>query len=300
MEEVSAAAFWVSLILCAAATAAAWAPLAPFRLGLVGPVLAHPAAAGTDGAPTEGTDRKPDGSPASAIAERLGRAVLFALLLSIGARWLAAGHPPLASLREFTVAFAAAVCGFQAFLDGRAGASAARVLVQPFALLLLALAAILPSKIEPLAPALRSQDILVAHVSVLLAAYAALTVSFAAALLQLWQSSTHASERLPAARVMDAVAYRAVSVGFPLLALGIALGAYWASTAWGRYWGWDPKETSSLVTWLAYGAYFHLHSTRGWSGRRSALVLVAAYGCVLFSYFAVDLLAAGLHSYGGG
>jgi ABC-type transport system involved in cytochrome c biogenesis permease subunit len=131
-------------------------------------------------------------------------------------------------------------------------------------------------------------------------AYGALTVSFAAAVLLLLQGRSRRFARLPDARAFDEIAYGAVVVGFPLLTLGIALGAYWASSAWGRYWGWDPKETSSLVTWLAYGVYFHLHSLRRWSGRRSAGVLVIAYGFVLFSYFGVNLWVSGLHSYAGG
>jgi ABC-type transport system involved in cytochrome c biogenesis permease subunit len=130
-------------------------------------------------------------------------------------------------------------------------------------------------------------------------AYGALTISFAAALLQLLQSSRHRVGRLPGWRTFDDLAYRAVVVGFPLLALGIALGAYWASQAWGRYWGWDPKETSALLTWLAYGVYFHLHGLRRWAGNRSAIVLILAYGFVLFSYFAVNLWVSGLHSYAG-
>ena len=63
-------------------------------------------------------------------------------------------------------------------------------------------------------------------------------------------------------------------IGFPILAAGIALGAYWANHAWGRYWGWDPKETSALVTWLIYGIYLHMRGLRKWAGMRSAYILV--------------------------
>ncbi|HZP57392.1 MAG TPA: cytochrome c biogenesis protein CcsA, partial [Dehalococcoidia bacterium] len=88
-------------------------------------------------------------------------------------------------------------------------------------------------------------------------------------------------------------------VGFPMLALGIALGAWWANSAWGRYWGWDPKETSALVTWLIYAGYLHARGLRGWKGKRAAGILVVGYVGVLFTYFAVNLWVSGLHSYAG-
>jgi hypothetical protein len=81
------------------------------------------------------------------------------------------------------------------------------------------------------------------------------------------------------------VAYRAVIIGFPVFAVMLILGSYWASIAWGRYWGWDPKETSALVTWLIYAAYLHARSQRGWAGRPAALILVLGFGAVLFTYF---------------
>ena len=105
--------------------------------------------------------------------------------------------------------------------------------------------------------------------------------------------------RLPSAETLDDIAYRSVMLGFPMLALGIALGAYWANSAWGRYWGWDPKETSALVTWLIYGIYLHMRGLRNWSGTRSAIVLVAGFAAVMFTYFAVNLWVSGLHSYAG-
>ncbi len=88
-------------------------------------------------------------------------------------------------------------------------------------------------------------------------------------------------------------------VGFPLLTLGIALGAYWANSAWGRYWGWDPKETSALLTWFVYAGYLHARGLRGWEGKRAAYLLVVGFGAVLFTYFAVNFLISGLHSYAG-
>ena len=92
------------------------------------------------------------------------------------------------------------------------------------------------------------------------------------------------------------MAYRSVVAGFPMMALVIILGAVWADIAWGRYWGWDPKETASLVTWLLYGGYLHARVLRGWRGRRSAILLVIGFAGVMFTYFG-NYFLGGLHSY---
>ena len=105
-------------------------------------------------------------------------------------------------------------------------------------------------------------------------------------------------ERLPDSETLSEIGYWSVLVGFPLLTLGIALGAYWANSAWGRYWGWDPKETAALVTWLIYAVYLHARNLKGWSGRPAALILVIGFGAVLFTYFG-NLYFSGLHSYSG-
>ena len=129
-------------------------------------------------------------------------------------------------------------------------------------------------------------------------AYAALSVSFAAAVLYLIQGGDqNRFRRLPRA-TLDEIAYKSVMVGFPLLAAGIALGAYWANSAWGRYWGWDRRRRR-LATWLIYGIYLHTRSLRSWSGTRSAVVLVAGFLGVMFTYFVVNLWVSGLHSYAG-
>ena len=171
----------------------------------------------------------------------------------------------------------------------------------PVVLAMLAVAALcFPADIRPLVPALQNGDLLAIHVAMMILAYGALSVSFVAGVMYLAQGgSANRFARLPRARTLDEIAYRSVMVGFPLLAAGIALGAYWADHAWGRYWGWDPKETSALVTLLIYGVYLHMRGLRNWSGTRSAWVLVAAFGAVMFTYFVVNLWVSGLHSYAG-
>ncbi|RJQ46137.1 MAG: c-type cytochrome biogenesis protein CcsB [Gaiellales bacterium] len=105
------------------------------------------------------------------------------------------------------------------------------------------------------------------------------------------------STRLPSLDVLDEVSYRAIAIGFPMLTIGIATGAIWADIAWGRWWGWDPKETWSAITWFYYGAYLHTRLTLGWRGRHSALIAVTGMAVVLFTYFGVNFLLSGLHAY---
>jgi cytochrome c-type biogenesis protein CcsB len=221
------------------------------------------------------------------------------LLMTLAARWQAAGRAPWSNMWEFTVAFAAAVAvAYVLFEYYQRGTSIVGAVVQPVVLALLVAAVLFfPSRVEPLVPALQSQGILAAHVGFMVAAYGVLTLSFGASALRLAQGSGARFARLPRAQVLDDVAYTSVVVGFPLLTLGLALGAYWANSAWGRYWGWDPKETASLVTWLIYGAYLHMHGLRSWRGTRAAVALLVGYAAVLFTYFGVNLWISGLHSY---
>ena len=93
------------------------------------------------------------------------------------------------------------------------------------------------------------------------------------------------------------IAHQATILAFPALTLGIALGAYWANSAWGRYWGWDPKETASALTWLVLAGYMHMQGLRKWRGRRAAWVLVLCFASIAFNMFAVNFWISGLHSY---
>lgn len=105
------------------------------------------------------------------------------------------------------------------------------------------------------------------------------------------------SRHLPSLDVLDEVSYRGVAFGFPLLTIGIVSGAIWADAAWGRWWGWDAKETWSLITWLFYGAYLHTRLTMGWRGRHSAILASVGMVVVMFTYLGVNYLLPGLHSY---
>lgn len=156
---------------------------------------------------------------------------------------------------------------------------------------------------EPLVPALNSYWIYI-HVSVTLTSYAAFAVAGGLGVMYLvregaerrrYHSSMLAS--LPDLETIDELGYKAITVGFPLLAFGIILGAMWANYAWGGYWSWDPKETWSLIVWLIYGAYIHARMTRGWEGRRAAIYAVFGLFMVIFCFWGVNFLLSGLHAY---
>ncbi len=105
-------------------------------------------------------------------------------------------------------------------------------------------------------------------------------------------------QRLTLADTLDNVSYRMIGLGFPLLTIGIIAGAVWANEAWGSYWSWDPKETWALITWLVFAAYLHARITRGWQGRRPAILAASGFFVVWICYLGVNLLGKGLHSYG--
>jgi cytochrome c-type biogenesis protein CcsB len=106
-------------------------------------------------------------------------------------------------------------------------------------------------------------------------------------------------DRLPAAASLDKFAYRVNAAVFPLWTFTIIAGAIWAGDAWGRYWGWDPKETWSFITWVAYACYLHARATAGWKGRKAAYLALIAFGCWLFNYYGVNIFVSGRHSYSG-
>ena len=159
-------------------------------------------------------------------------------------------------------------------------------------------------------PALQSYW-LVIHVSIATVATGLFTVSFASSALQLLKDARVSGsarvagprwrllDALPDTRDLEALSFRLVAVGFVLWTFTVMAGAIWAEHAWGRYWGWDPKETWSLVVWLVYAAYLHARTTAGWSGRRAAWFVLVGYATVLFNFTGVNLFFQGLHSYSG-
>jgi cytochrome c-type biogenesis protein CcsB len=119
-----------------------------------------------------------------------------------------------------------------------------------------------------------------------------------ATLPKLETTPTFSLQRLTLADTLDNISYRIIGLGFPLLTIGIIAGAVWANEAWGSYWSWDPKETWALITWLVFAAYLHARITKGWQGRRPALLAATGFVVVWVCYLGVNLLGKGLHSYG--
>jgi len=214
-------------------------------------------------------------------------------------RWVATGHAPYSNMYEYSLSFALGATVSYAVLERRYQVKTLGAIVLPVALALLAYAYTIPSTIEPLIPALQHYELLTLHVAMAIISYGVFAVAFGAAVLQLVQGRHSRFAALPAAETLEEVSFRAVVVGFPFFALLLVLGAYWGNIAWGRYWGWDPKETSALVTWLIYAAYLHTRNLSGWRATKSAVLLVIGFGAVLFTYFAVNLWIVGLHSYAG-
>ena len=220
---------------------------------------------------------------------------------SIGLRWIESyqmgiGHAPLSNLYESLIFFAWAVALALILARWRFGTDIVVLLGLPIIFLIMASTFLLDKSIKPLIPALQS-NWLAAHVMTCFLGYASFAVSFVAALLLLaCKTFPSAEKHLPTAHLLDEIVYRSVLIGLPLLTVGIITGAAWADYAWGSYWSWDPKETWSLITWFVYSAFLHARLTRGWTGRRMALLSVLGFGAVLFTYFGVNYLP-GLHSY---
>ena len=230
----------------------------------------------------------------------LATASTFALLsLCVVTRALVLGHAPISNMYEYSVALAWAISGYTLAFELRLRAAWIGAAALPVVVAVLGIAATFPATPEPLQPALQNSRMLAIHVSAMVLAYGAFAIAFGAASLSLIQGDGPRFSALPGHRQLDDITHTAVLIGFPILALGIILGAWWANAAWGRYWGWDPKETSALATWLLFAAYLHARTVRPWRGVRSSWLIVAGFSAVMFTFFAVNLWVAGLHSYAG-
>jgi len=253
------------------------------------------------------TSRAPSSAPTGLAASPtpLSRAALgvtvaaFGLLLaSMLFRAIVVGRGPYGNLYEFSVAFSTSILGGYLLLQRRYPIRQIGFIPTGVALAMLLYASSLPSDIEPLVPALQNAPLLTIHVGMAVLAYGIFATAFAAGIGYLAQGNEDRFAWLPSHKTLDEVAYRAVIIGFPIFATMIVLGSWWASIAWSRYWGWDPKETAALVTWLTYAIYLHARNQRRWAGRPAALLLVVGFGMVLVTYSG-SLWFSGLHAYSG-
>jgi cytochrome c-type biogenesis protein CcsB len=214
------------------------------------------------------------------------------------------GHAPLTNLYESLTFFSLTLGVIYLVIEWRTKNRRLGAFAMPLVCLALAYAALkVPGKdIQPLLPALKS-NWLIAHVISCFIAYAAFAIAFCISIMFLFKknqgSDDHSNllSRLPDEQVLDELTHQLIMFGFLFLSVGIITGAVWANSAWGRYWGWDPKETWSLITWLVYATLLHARMMRGWHGSRIATLSIIGFAAVLFTYFGVNLLP-GLHSYG--
>lgn len=243
-------------------------------------------------------------APGSSSAGRFATMLTwFALLfsgLAVLTRTLATQRGPYSNMYEFSLAFIFALTfmyvAFERKYQTRQMGAIVMTINAAMAIYVWSLPASLRESTS-LIPALQNQPIMTAHVTSAIFSYATFAVSFAAAVLFLIQTKRRVSW-LPSADMLDDIAFRAVTIGFPLLTLVLILGSIWAHQAWGAYWQWDPKETAALFTWLVYGVYLHTRSLRGWRGNRSAVILLFGFVAVIFTYYG-NYFFGGLHAYGG-
>jgi cytochrome c-type biogenesis protein CcsB len=220
--------------------------------------------------------------------------------LSIALRTFAAGHLPLSNMYEFSSTFIFLAGLVYLLFERWYGVRHLGAIVLPLVVGMVAYVWSLPAglrEVNGLIPALQNRPLMTVHVSLAILAYATFAVAFAAAVLFLIAERRPVSW-LPSAELLDDLGFRAVTIGFPAMSLVLILGSVWAHRAWGSYWSWDPKETASLFTWLLYGVYLHTRTLRGWRGTRSAVILLVAFGAVIFTYFG-NYIFGGLHAYGG-
>lgn len=223
--------------------------------------------------------------------------------LALLTRYVEAGYTPVTNLHESLSFFAWMIMGVLLLTHLKYKVKVLGAFLTPIALILMLFALALPKEVLPLAPVLRSYWHPF-HVTFAFLGNAIFTLTFCCGILYLIQEHQlkskkvgAISKRLPSLKVLDDLNYRSLTFGFPMLTLGIITGAVWAEYAWGRYWGWDPKETWSLITWFLYAALLHQRLTVGWRGRKAAIMAIVGFFAVLFTFLGVNLLLPGLHTY---
>ncbi|MEV0249182.1 c-type cytochrome biogenesis protein CcsB [Nocardia sp. NPDC050712] len=264
-----------------------------------------------------GTPGRIEEAPKPAWPERFGNMAFSVLMVgivlhvgSIVLRGFATHRFPLGNMYEFVVmATAAAMVVGVAFLNERKFRSMWVFLLVPNLVLMFIAGQVLYAEAAPVVPALQSFWLPI-HVTVVSIGSGIFLLSGVASLLFLFRLRQPEGEessnllgliarRLPDARTLDRLAYKTTILGFPLFGAGVILGAIWAEAAWGRFWGWDPKETCSFIAWVLYAAYLHARATSGWRDTKAAWINVAGFVAMLFNLFIINMVISGLHSYAG-
>jgi cytochrome c-type biogenesis protein CcsB len=223
--------------------------------------------------------------------------------LALVLRTVESGHAPFTNMYESLSFLAwASILAF-IVIEGKykVRRPGAYLLLIVIALMALASSPLMPKEATPLVPALQSYWLWL-HVSVTLLGEAFFAIAFITSIMYLAADAKEKKGKVPksglTAEKLDSISYRTIAIGFPLFTLGgLVFGMVWAYKAWGTYWSWDPKEVWSLITWFVFALYLHTRIVMGWRGRRSAAIAVIGFLAALFTYFGVNYLLAGLHSY---
>ncbi|RYY13949.1 MAG: c-type cytochrome biogenesis protein CcsB, partial [Alphaproteobacteria bacterium] len=227
-------------------------------------------------------------------------------LIGVVCRGLAAGRAPWGNMYEFTTLALVFVVAAYLLMVWRAGLGWLGLPVTLLATVGNGLAVtVFYVAVAPLVPALHSVWFLI-HITAAAIAGAAFNVGGLMSILYIVKKRAEDRgqvrgylARIPSSRRIDLITYRFHAFAFPLWTFTVAAGAIWAEYAWGRYWGWDPKETWALVTWVIYACYLHARSTAGWRGSKAAVIAIVGLASFWFNFIGVNLLVSGLHSYAG-
>jgi cytochrome c-type biogenesis protein CcsB len=237
---------------------------------------------------------------------------LVTQILGIATRGMAEHRVPWGNMYEFVMAITcAAVIAFLLLLIRFRVYSVGLFLMAPIVLALGLCATVLYTAAGPLVPALHSYWIWI-HVTTMTVAIGSYIVAAVLTVLYLIadrHTRRNAADppggfgavlhRLPPADALDRLSYRTVIFAFPIWTFAVIAGAIWADQAWGRYWGWDPKETWAFITWVVYAGYLHARATAGWRGRKAAYIQLIGFTSLVFNLVGVNLWITGLHSYAG-
>ena len=261
-------------------------------------------------APESAADRSAEplapGRRAGNIAMALTWLATGLLLVGLVLRGVWAGRVPWGNMYEFSLAWTLGILVVFLAVSTRRDIRWLGLPVVFLALLSLGLAVtVLYTEAAQLVPALKSWW-LVIHVASAIICGGAFTVAAAISVLYLWRDRAERKGKvtgivasLPDASRLDTLSYRILAFAFPLWTFAVISGAIWAENAWGRYWGWDPKETWAFITWVIYAGYLHARSTAGWRGRRAAYISLLGFAAFLINYFGVNIFVNSLHSYAG-
>ena len=243
-------------------------------------------------------------------AGRIGTALMILgvilLVIAVGARGLSAHRVPWGNMYEFSITGALTLSGAYLFALAKWKLRWLGLPVSLATLLTLGTAiTVLYRPSEQLVPALKSTWLAI-HVSAAIISGGVFLVANLVAATYLWMEAVEKkgerpvwAQKIPSLESLDQLSYRLIAFVFPLWTFAIIAGAIWAESAWGHYWGWDPKETWAFITWVSYAAYLHARVTVGWRGKRAAWLCIFAGSTFLFNYIYINIWGTGLHTYSG-